>query len=109
MQRLVIKTKSVEFMPFLLSLAVFLCGTSWFIYGLLGRDPFITVRRLLSLSDPELHTPVFEHDDDEDEDAILSTTDPIRCRPYARAARLSSDGYLETTAAVLYCTASCCH
>ncbi|KAG8068599.1 hypothetical protein GUJ93_ZPchr0005g16266 [Zizania palustris] len=41
--RLVIKTKSVEYMPFLLSLAVFLCGTSWFVYGLLGRDPFVTI------------------------------------------------------------------
>ncbi|KAK3138718.1 hypothetical protein QOZ80_5AG0372550 [Eleusine coracana subsp. coracana] len=41
--RLVVKTKSVEFMPFLLSLAVFLCGTSWFVYGLLGRDPFVTI------------------------------------------------------------------
>ncbi|KAL5662183.1 hypothetical protein ACJX0J_029308, partial [Zea mays] len=39
--RLVVKTKSVEYMPFLLSLAVFLCGTSWFVYGLLGRDPFV--------------------------------------------------------------------
>ncbi|KAF3793159.1 Bidirectional sugar transporter, partial [Nymphaea thermarum] len=41
--RLVIKTKSVEYMPFFLSLFVFLCGTSWFIYGLIGRDPFIAV------------------------------------------------------------------
>ncbi|CAN6355113.1 unnamed protein product [Urochloa humidicola] len=41
--RLVVKTKSVEYMPFLLSLAVFLCGTSWFVYGLLGRDPFVAI------------------------------------------------------------------
>jgi len=41
--RLVIKTKSVKYMPFFLSLFVFLCGTSWFIFGLLGNDPFVAV------------------------------------------------------------------
>ncbi|KAI3783648.1 hypothetical protein L1987_42734 [Smallanthus sonchifolius] len=41
--RTVTRTKSVEFMPFFLSLFVFLCGTSWFIFGLLGNDPFLYV------------------------------------------------------------------
>lgn len=38
----VIRTKSVEFMPFYLSLFTFLTGLSWMAYGLLGRDPFLT-------------------------------------------------------------------
>ncbi|KAI6689506.1 hypothetical protein NL676_026334 [Syzygium grande] len=41
--RMVIKTKSVEFMPFLLSLFAFLCGASWLAYGLLSGDPFVIV------------------------------------------------------------------
>ncbi|KAF7127955.1 hypothetical protein RHSIM_Rhsim11G0077400 [Rhododendron simsii] len=41
--RTVIKTRSVEYMPFSLSLFVFFGGTSWFIYGLRGNDLFLTV------------------------------------------------------------------
>ncbi|KAL2894158.1 Bidirectional sugar transporter SWEET1, partial [Bienertia sinuspersici] len=40
---LVIKTKSVEYIPFLLSLFCFLCGTSWFIFELIGHDPLVAV------------------------------------------------------------------
>lgn len=38
---LVIRTKSVEFMPFYLSLATFLMSVSFFAYGLFNFDPFI--------------------------------------------------------------------
>ncbi|KAL9687006.1 hypothetical protein QQ045_031402 [Rhodiola kirilowii] len=38
---LVIRTKSVEFMPFYLSLATFLMSISFFAYGLFNFDPFI--------------------------------------------------------------------
>ncbi|OIW11607.1 hypothetical protein TanjilG_15301 [Lupinus angustifolius] len=41
LQKLVIQTKSVEFMPFHLSLSTFLMSTSFFLYGLLNDDPFI--------------------------------------------------------------------
>ncbi|GFQ07811.1 bidirectional sugar transporter sweet1 [Phtheirospermum japonicum] len=41
--RTVIKSKSVEYMPFLLALFLFLCGTSWFVYGLIGKDKFFYV------------------------------------------------------------------
>ncbi|KAK4850254.1 hypothetical protein QYF36_005169 [Acer negundo] len=40
---LVIRTKSVEFMPFYLSLSTFLMSTSFFVYGILNMDVFIYV------------------------------------------------------------------
>ncbi|KAI3454516.1 hypothetical protein Pfo_011179 [Paulownia fortunei] len=39
----VIKTKSVKFMPFYLSLANFANGIVWFIYALIKFDPFILI------------------------------------------------------------------
>ncbi|XVE53024.1 hypothetical protein DITRI_Ditri02bG0171600 [Diplodiscus trichospermus] len=40
---LVIRTKSVEFMPFYLSLSTFLMSTSFFLYGVFNFDAFIYV------------------------------------------------------------------
>ncbi|KAE8124644.1 hypothetical protein FH972_019509 [Carpinus fangiana] len=40
---LVIRTKSVEFMPFYLSLSTFLMSSGFFVYGLLNYDPFISI------------------------------------------------------------------
>ncbi|XVF79113.1 hypothetical protein PTKIN_Ptkin14bG0193400 [Pterospermum kingtungense] len=40
---LVIRTKSVEFMPFYLSLSTFLMSTSFFLYGIFNLDAFIYV------------------------------------------------------------------
>ncbi|KAH0717746.1 hypothetical protein KY285_013777 [Solanum tuberosum] len=40
---LVIKTKSVEYMPFYLSLATFLMSLSFFAYGMFKNDPFISI------------------------------------------------------------------
>ncbi|KAL2331284.1 hypothetical protein Fmac_018865 [Flemingia macrophylla] len=41
--KLVIQTKSVEFMPFYLSLSTFLMSTSFFLYGIFNNDAFIYV------------------------------------------------------------------
>ncbi|RDX85472.1 Bidirectional sugar transporter SWEET2, partial [Mucuna pruriens] len=41
--KLVIRTKSVEYMPFYLSLSTFLMSTSFFLYGVISDDAFIYV------------------------------------------------------------------
>ena len=43
MQRTVVKTRSVEYMPFSLSFFLFLNGGIWSVYSLLVKDYFIGV------------------------------------------------------------------
>lgn len=49
LKKMVIKTKSVEFMPFWLSVAGFLNAGVWTIYALMPFDPFMAVSFVLPL------------------------------------------------------------
>ncbi|CAN6444365.1 unnamed protein product [Victoria cruziana] len=45
--KLVVKTKSVEFMPFYLSLFSFLASSSWLAYGSVGHDLFVAAPNIV--------------------------------------------------------------
>jgi solute carrier family 50 (sugar transporter) len=46
-QKRVIRTRSVEYMPFSLSLSLTLSAIVWFLYGVFIKDKYVAVRNLI--------------------------------------------------------------
>jgi solute carrier family 50 protein (sugar transporter) len=86
MQRTVVKTRSVEYMPFSLSFFLFLNGGVWSVYSLLVKDYFIgvpnavgfvlgTAQLVLYLAYRNKAAPALARKDDDDEEAAAASGD----------------------------------
>lgn len=60
MQRMVFQTKSVEFMPFNLSLFAFLCSVFWLAYGALSKDIVVMVGVTIIKEETAIHVMEYE-------------------------------------------------
>nr|QBP37004.1 SWEET2-like bidirectional sugar transporter [Nepenthes sp. MF-2019] len=72
---LVIRTRSVEYMPFYLSLSTFLMSLSFFIYGIFNNDPFVYAPNgmgvILGISQLGLYSYFKKRSDEEDTEPLI--------------------------------------